>query len=242
MTEPYLFSNIDYPATPPLKDPTVMKLPSSSDLRKMKVFTFKKNDLIFSIAESTPAPGGGVHPHVHHCVHEWFYAPEGGITMLYSPTPTLDVNDPPSFEKGTQQEMYLIRLQPGQGLFAPANHLHCFFNQDKVERPLRTLFIADPTIPSPFEDGGVRGMFETMSEVIEGTARFSHISKDNKENMHLADLKYNTNHSLYFFQYINQLEHKTPDWLKHNGNPELLHLLLDTVRAYNAGSKDILCY
>lgn len=243
MADPYIFSNVEFPPPPKLKDPTVLKLPVSSDLRKMQIISLEKGKTLFSVAESCPAAGGGVSPHIHHCVHEWFYAPEGGLTMLYSPTKLTDVYNPPDRDKGTLVTLYLVPLKPGQGFFGPANYIHGFVNLDKVARPLRTVFIADEEIPSPFPDGGCRAMFETMSESLTGPIHYLPLHPENwRQNMLDADLKFNTNHSHYFFQFVKEVKAEIPECIKYDDKPKLLIQLLDIVREYNAGSKEIVCY
>jgi hypothetical protein len=242
MAEPYIFTVSDFPQFPQLPDSTILRLPFSSDDRKMKIMTLEKDGLIFSIAESTPAPERGVNPHVHHAVHEWFYAPEGGLTLFVSANKHFDKNSPPSKEKGTQDTLYMIPLEAGQGVFGPANYIHCFVNHDKVERPLRTLFIADPTIPSPYPDGGLRAMFEVMSGHISGTRRYSAISEKPRENMNLADLEYDTNHSFWFFNYINGVTSTLPKSLKTINDPPDLIQLLDIINEFKGGNTSITCY
>ena len=50
------------------------------------------------------------------------------------------------------------------------------------------------------------------------------------------------NHSFYFLQYVKRVESEIPSSLKNSGNREELEEMLQAIREYNDGSKDVTCY
>lgn len=229
---------IEYPPMPKLAKPVLLLGPAGEHFN---FATCQKGDLVFTWADSTIPPGMGPMPHIHHYTNEWFYAAEGGIQLYSSDVDFEHVENPPDSAKGTQATAYLIPMQAKHVVYGPKFHIHGFNNMDKVERPLTFIWKPDPISPPfPYKDGGIREYFEAVAQKIPDLKHIPAISDTNRGLFVSEAPKYGINQSFFFLMYINKVENVVPDSLKHSSNEELKQIL-DAVREYNAGSKEVTC-
>lgn len=205
--------------------------------------TLEKDDLIFTMGEVKVPPGKGPPAHIHHFVAEWFYAPEGGITLYATDEEHLDFHSHPSFKDGTQKTVYLIPLQPKQVFWCPKHRVHGYVNSDPVERPLTCFWKPYPDAPyfPPFKDGGIREFFEAVHLRIDSTEELS-VTEKRRAHYIAESPKYMSPHSSYLLQFINRVEPIIPESLQHQENLEELNEMIDLVHEYNSGKKGIICH
>jgi hypothetical protein len=229
---------IDFPPTPKLKKPLLLLGPAGE---RFNFVTCQKGNLAFTMAESTVPPGMGPMPHIHHYTNEWFYAAEGGI-QLYSSDKNYDsVDNPPDAAKGTLATVYLIPMKPKHVVYGPKYHIHGFNNMTTSVKPLTFVWKADPISPKfDYNDGGIRAYFEAVAQRIEDPNHVPQISDKNRELFVTQAPKFGINQSFYFLQYINRVEIKIPESLHHT-NTIQLNEILDMIREYNSGSKEVTC-
>lgn len=229
----------EYPPMPKLAKPALLLGPAGEHFN---FATCKKGNLVFTWADSTIPPGMGPMPHIHHFTNEWFYAAEGGIT-LYTSTEDYDkTENPPDAQKGTQGTVYLVPLQPKHVIYGPKYHIHGFNNQDKVMRPLTFIWKPDPTSPPfPYMDGGIREYFEAVAQKITDPKHVPAISDVNRGLFVSEAPKFGINQSFYFLQYIKQVEPQLTDMSHAGSNADELNEILQAVKEYNAGSKEVTC-
>lgn len=205
--------------------------------------TLEKDNLIFTMGEVKVPPGKGPPAHMHHFVAEWFYAPEGGITLFATEEEHLDTKNHPSREAGTQKTAYIIPLKPKQVFWCPKHRVHGYVNSDKVERPLTCFWKPYPDAPFflPFKDGGIREFFEAVHLRINSTEELS-ITEKRRAHYIAESPKYMSPHSSYLLQFINRILPEIPESLQHSENLEELNEMIDLVNQYNKGVKGIICH
>lgn len=229
---------MDFPPMPKLAKPVLMLGPAGEHFNFV---TCQKGDLVFTWADSTIPPGMGPMPHVHHYTNEWFYAAEGGIQLFSSDQDFESVDNPPDAGKGTQTTVYLIPLKAKHVVYGPKFHIHGFNNLDKVNRPLTFIWKPDPISPPyPYKDGGIREYFEAVAQKIPDLKHIPPISDKNRGLFVSEAPKYGINQSFFFLQYINHVETEIPATLNHQDNAGL-NEILEAVKEYNAGSKEVTC-
>ncbi len=192
----------------------------------------------------TIPPGKGPPAHMHHYVAEWFYAPEGGITIFAAAEDYLDEKKAPSFEGGTQVTVHLIPLQPGQVFWSPRHRVHGYVNRDKVERPLKCIWkpYPDATFSEPWNDGGTREFFESVHHKVTNTNDLSSVTEKRRNHYIAEPPKFMVSHSSFLFQYINRVDPTIPESLQHSENLDELLEMLELVEDYNNGKKGIICH
>jgi hypothetical protein len=233
-------TEMNFPPLPKIKKPFIFLAPAGG---YFNFVTCKKGDFVFSMAETTVPPGMGPLPHIHHYTNEWFYAPEGGFTIFASTQVFDDVRNPPSREKGTQTTAYLIPLDKKQTMYGPKFYTHGFINHYNITRPLTVIWIADPISPDfPYKDGGIREYFTAVSQKVDDINHLPAIRDENRKLLVSEAPKFGINQSSYFLQYINRIEPHLPANFHHPENMKDLHKILEAVKAYNAGSKEVSCY
>lgn len=240
-TNVYLSERIDFPPLPKLDEP-VLFLGAHGEL--FSYVTCEKGDIVFTMSEVNIPPGKGPPAHMHHFVSEWFYAPEGGITLFATDTDHTDIHNHPSADNETQVTVYLIPLQAKQVFCSPKHRVHGYVNRDRVDRPLTCIWKPYPDAPFflPYKDGGTREFFEGVHERVIDPNKTAPLTEKRRNHYIAESPKYFAPHSFHLFQFINKVEPMIPDSLQHQENFKELNPMLEIVREYNAGSKDIICH
>lgn len=237
----YICKELSIPPIPKIEQPALF-LGAHGEL--FNYVTLEKDKLVFTMSEVNIPPGKGPPAHMHHFVGEYFYAPEGGITMFATDIDHLDVKDPPSREKGNQVTVYLIPLKPKQIFFSPKHRVHGYVNSDKVDRPLTCFWKPYPEAPDfkPYNDGGTREFFEAVHVRVTDPKDLSSVT-DRRRNHYIAESpKYAAPHSSYMFQFINRVSPEIPDTLREFTNFDELNEMIELVKECNAGNKKIICH
>ncbi len=237
----YQGSIIDFPKLPKLDKPNLFQAPAGE---RFSYVTLEKDGLCFTMTHAMVPKGSGPPAHIHHYAGEWFFAPEGGITLFASMTDHLDIDHPPSKEKGDQHTVYLIPLGPGQVFYSPRHRVHGYVNTDPVERPIMDIWKPTKDAPhyEPYRDGGTREYFESVFLKITDPQNIKPMDEAGKKRATLESHKFKVPHSRFFLEYINRVESKIPEALHFMENREELDEMIEMIHAVNKGDKTILCH
>lgn len=237
----YQCEKLEFPPLPKLKQPALY-LGAHGEL--FSYATLEKDDLAFTMTDVNIPPAKGPPAHMHHYVAEWFYAPEGGITMFASDTDYLDIETPPSPQDGTQVRVFLIPLEPGQVFWSPRHRVHGYFNRDKVDRRLKCIWKPYPDAPvfKPWNDGGTREFFQAVHLKVENPEDLTSITEKRRHHYITESHKYYVPHSDHLFQFINQVSPNIPESLQHSENLDELLEMIEIIKECNAGDKKIICH
>lgn len=236
----YLSTEVEFPPLPKLETPALY-LGAHGEI--FNYATLAKDGLVFTMGEVSIPPGKGPPAHIHHFVSEWFYAPEGGITLFCSDTDYLDLDNPPSLENGTQVTVYLVPLHAHQVFCSPTHRVHGYVNSDRVDRPLTCIWKPYAGAPDllPYKDGGTREFFEGVHAKIEDLNHLPTVSEKRRAHYIAQSHNYGIPHSSYLLEFVNRIEPYIPEGLQHMENFEELNEMLEIVKEYNSGSRKIHC-
>lgn len=206
--------------------------------------TLEKDKLVFTMAEVNIPPGKGPPAHIHHFVAEYFYAPEGGITIYASDIDHLDTTNPPSRERNNQVAVYLIPLKPKQVFCCTRHRVHGYVNHDKVDRPLTCFWKPYSDAPdfAPYNDGGTREFFEAVHHRVVDPNDTSSVTEKRRTHYIAESPKYAVPHSSYLLQFINRVEPEIPAALHTFKHEEELNEMLELIKECNKGNKKIICH
>jgi len=186
---PFVFPHV----TP---DPHPMRIlgPAGELFTFVKTCATTKNT--YAMAEASIPSGAGPIPHVHHYTDEWFYFPDGGITLemgeqRYPKTGFIAGKNAP------KDVMHLFKTKPGDVLYGPRYYIHGFFN-DTTETHHLT-FIWAP-------DDGVVDYFRKVGQHITDPAHLPPISEKNKQLFVTQAVKYGINQSSYYTEYVSGVD------------------------------------
>jgi oxalate decarboxylase/phosphoglucose isomerase-like protein (cupin superfamily) len=170
----------------------------------------------YTIAEALVPPGSGPLPHFHDNYDEWFYFPNGGITLFLDPKHTYsDLSQIPN-KNAPGADIQLIDTQPESLYYVPRGHVHGFYNNSG--EPVKMIFVWAPErITQYFRDTGeLVNSFPSDFKVDAG--RLEPFVKDAP--------KYGINQSQYFMQYLNTIGPATTKTLSSNDHLDELKELL----------------
>lgn len=160
-----------------------------------EIFTFTKTAATtcgkYTIADSVIPPGAGPMPHIHHWTDEWFYFPDGGITIYMSEKTYPDVKQVPGHElpKGV---VHRYRTQPGDLIYGPRYYIHGFNNMAKNNR--RLIFVWQPDKISDY--------FKEVGQLVTDPKKPPKIDDRNKVLFVTQGPKYGINQSSSWGEYV----------------------------------------
>ena len=172
----------------------------------------------FTLAEAYVPPGSGPLPHFHEDYDEWFYFPEGGITLFLDPDHTYsDLSKIPN-KTAPGGDIQLIETKPNSLYYVPRGHIHGFYNSS--DKPVHMTFVWAPErITDYFRNTGEEvSVFPSDFKV--DASRLEPFTKD-------APL-YGINQSQYFMQYVNSIKPATAKTLASDDHIAELKDLLST--------------
>lgn len=240
MTAVYESKKVIIPPIPKLDKPALFL---GAHGEEFSYATLEKDNLIFTMGEVNVPAGKGPPAHIHHFVAEWFYAPDGGITLFATEDEHLDIKNHPNKDDGTQLTAYLIPLAPGQIFWCPRHKVHGYVNTEKEARRLTCFWkpYSDAPYFPPFKDGGIREFFEGVHLRIGGNEELS-ITEKRRAHYIAESPKYMSPHSSYLLQFINRIIPEVPDSFQHSENFSELNQMIDLVNDYNHGKRGIICH
>jgi mannose-6-phosphate isomerase-like protein (cupin superfamily) len=173
------------------KDPKPMVIQGPAG----EIFTFTKVGATtcgkFTIADSTIPPGAGPMPHIHHWTDEWFYFPDGGITIYMSEKTYPNLKKVPGHEL-PKAKVHRYRTQPGDLIYGPRFYVHGFNNDAKDNR--RLIFVWQPDKISEY--------FKEVGQLVTDPKHPPKISEKNKAMFVAQGPKYGINQSSSWGQYV----------------------------------------
>jgi oxalate decarboxylase/phosphoglucose isomerase-like protein (cupin superfamily) len=183
-------------------------------------FTFTRTGLntgnAYTMAEALVPPGSGPLPHFHDNYDEWFYFPDGGITLFLDPKHTYsDLSKVPN-QNAPGADIQLIETKPQSLYYVPRGHVHGFYNNS--DHPVKMTFVWAPErITQYFRDTG-EPVSQFPSDFKVDASRLGPFVKDAP--------KYGINQSQYFMQYLHSISPATAQTLAANDHLDELKDLL----------------
>ncbi|MCP9808748.1 hypothetical protein KBY58_04800 [Cyanobium sp. HWJ4-Hawea] len=149
----------------------------------------------YTMAEALVPPGSGPLPHFHDNYDEWFYFPNGGITLFLDPDHTYsDLSKVPN-GNAPGADIQLIETKPQSLYYVPRGHVHGFYNS--TDHPVEMTFVWAPErITQYFRDTG-ESVTSFPSDFKVDATRLEPFVKDAP--------KYGINQSQYFMQYLHSI-------------------------------------
>lgn len=183
-------------------------------------FTFTRTGLntgnAYTMAEALVPPGSGPLPHFHEDYDEWFYFPNGGITLFLDPDHTYnDLSKIPN-RNAPGADIQLIETKPKSLYYVPRGHVHGFYNSS--DHPVKMVFVWAPErITQYFRDTG-EAVTSFPSDFKVDASRLEPFVKDAP--------KYGINQSQYFMQYLHSISPASQSTLAANDHVDELKELL----------------
>lgn len=160
-----------------------------------EIFTFTRVGATtcgkFTIADSVIPPAAGPMPHIHHWTDEWFYFPDGGITIYMSEKTYPDLKKVPgkNLPKG---KVHKYRTKPGDLIYGPRYYIHGFNNEAKDNR--RLIFVWTPDKISEY--------FKEVGQLVTDPKHPPKIAERNKALFVSQGPKYGINQSSSWGEYV----------------------------------------
>ncbi|HSE49916.1 MAG TPA: cupin domain-containing protein [Terriglobales bacterium] len=173
------------------KDPKPMVIQGPAG----EIFTFTRVGATtcgkFTIADSVIPPGAGPMPHIHHWTDEWFYFPDGGITIYMSEKTYPDLKQVPG-KQLPKGKVHKYRTQPGDLIYGPRYYIHGFNNEAKDNR--RLIFVWTPDKISEY--------FKEVGQLVTDPKNPPPIADKNKQLFVSQGPKYGINQSASWGEYV----------------------------------------
>jgi oxalate decarboxylase/phosphoglucose isomerase-like protein (cupin superfamily) len=170
----------------------------------------------YTMAEALVPPGSGPLPHFHEDYDEWFYFPDGSITLFLDPSHSYsDLSQVPN-KNAPAADIQLIETKPKSLYYVERGHVHGFYNSS--DHPVKMTFVWAPErITQYFRDTG-EPVSRFPSDFKVDASRLEPFVKDAP--------KYGINQSQYFMQYLNSISPATAQTLAASDHLDELQELL----------------
>jgi mannose-6-phosphate isomerase-like protein (cupin superfamily) len=96
----------------------------------------------YTLAYSEVPPGAGPSPHVHAWADEWFYTPEGGITIQMGERIYPSIHSVPG-KTAPKDVLHEIDTVPGGLYYGSRGMIHAFVNKGKKTYPVYSIWAPD---------------------------------------------------------------------------------------------------
>jgi len=217
MTVPSTLVNaksFEFPSVKPEPNPLKILTPAS------EYFTFiKTGDTTchkYTMVDAIVPPHVGPLPHIHHFNDEWFYFPEGGITLEMSSEASPDINLIPGFN-APKQKLHLVKTTRKSLFYGSRFYMHGFFNN--TDSPKRVIMVWSPDD----ENVGMSSYFRAVGQHIL-SSEIPEVNQKNKELLVSEAPKYGINQSTSPEQYVSGTDYNFPHHAN-NHKQELVSLL-----------------
>lgn len=208
--------NIRFPAYTPSPEPELIIGPPGEQFTFTR--TGKNSGDRFTMAEALVPPGSGPLPHFHDDYDEWFYFPNGGITLFLDPDHTYsDLSKVPN-KTAPGSDIQLIETQPRSLYYVPRGHVHGFYNSS--DTPVKMTFVWAPE--------RITDYFRNTGEVVTTFPSDFKVDASRLESFVKDAPKYGINQSQYFMQYLNSIQPASQATLAADDHITELKELLDT--------------
>ena len=205
-----------FPSYTPSPEPELIIAPPGEQ------FTFTRTGINtankFTLAEALVPPGSGPLPHIHENYDEWFFFPDGGITLFWDPDHIYsDLGQIPN-KTAPGGDIQLIQTKPNSLYYVPRGHVHGFYNSS--DHPVAmTIVWAPERITDYFRNTGEK-VSSFPADFKADPSRLEPFTKD-------APL-YGINQSKYFMEYLNSIKPATTKILAADTHITELKELLST--------------
>jgi hypothetical protein len=191
-------------------------IPDSDPLRILgpagEYFTFVKTGKStcgkYVMAEATVPSGEGPMPHIHHYTNEWFYFPDGGITIMHSDKTFPDLNVVPGQDL-PKVRFHLEQTTPGSLYYGERYYVHGFVNTSDSTK--RLVFIWTPDDPKV----GITSYFKAVGQPLPDPDNPPPINPKNRDLFASEAPKFGINQSTSFWQYIDSVDYQFPKMDRH---------------------------
>ena len=170
----------------------------------------------YSMVEAVIPPGAGPLPHIHHRQDEWFYFPDGGLTLQMGDNLYPDIHKVPGANL-PKERLHLVKTTPGSLFYSTRYHVHGFTNSGK--EPKRIVFIWAPDDPVT----GITNYFKAVGQPLPDPSNPPPVDPKNKALFVSQAPKYGINQSASFNQYVAKVDDNLHEMDNHAN--ELLALL-----------------
>lgn len=190
-----------FPEIPP--DPTGFSIltPASETFKFVKTGATTCGQ--YAMVEAIIPPGGGPLPHIHHWQDEWFYFPDGGLTLGTGSNLYPDLDQVPGVNL-PKERFHQVLTQPGQLFYSSRYHVHAFTNASKEAKRVIFVWAADDL------QTGISNYFREVGQPLPDPANPPPVNPKNKGLFVSQAPKYGINQSSYFYQYISSVDNKIP--------------------------------
>lgn len=208
--------NVPFPTYTPNPEPELIIGPPGEQFTFTR--TGKNTGNRFTMAEALVPPGSGPLPHFHEDYDEWFYFPNGGITLFMDPDHTYaDLSKIPN-KNAPGADIQLIETKPKSLYYVSRGHVHGFYNDS--DKPVEMTFVWAPErITDYFRNTG--------EEVKKFPADFK-VDAARLEPFVTDAPLYGINQSHYFMEYINSIKPATTKAIASGDHIDELTELLKT--------------
>ena len=208
------YEKFDFPHissdTPPL---TVFD-PSGSELNFIR--TGKNTCDQYLFAKLIVPPHQGPPPHIHHWTDEWFWAPDGGISLFMGHKEYPDLKKYPG-HGAEKDDLQVLEMRPKELFYGKRFIIHGFINHTNQPKELYIVWTPDDKKSSILNyfinAGGVKNKDHTAPD---GLAKIKFVS---------TATQYGINQSKDFWEYVNNIEYGHQPSHMENQKSRLISLL-----------------
>lgn len=172
-----------------------------------ETFTFIKTGKTtcgkYTIAEAVVPPGEGPPPHIHHYTNEWFYFPDGGITIMHGSTTYPGMQDIPGVTM-PKAVFHLEKTKPGSIYYGSRYNVHGFINHSKT--PKRLTFVWTPDD----DKVGIYAYLKAVGQPVLDISNPPSVNPKNRELFVTQAPQYGINQSRHFWEYIDSVDYNFP--------------------------------
>ncbi len=153
----------------------------------------------YLISKAIVPPDAGPLPHFHYSFDEWFYAPDGGITLYKGVTAYPDKDKVPGVgaEKDVLQS---VDMEPGDLIYIPRHYLHAFINKSNKSQVLYMIWTPDN------EEVSMLNYFKEVGQIIEYPDNLPPIDESAKARFVSEAPRFGTMQSNNFWQYVEKVD------------------------------------
>ncbi len=155
----------------------------------------------YVMAEILVPPGEGPLPHIHHYTDEWFYFPQGGMTLEMGNNAFPHINIVPGVN-APKERLHLVKTKAGSLYYGARYYVHGFVN--KTNKPIKFISIWTPDDSKV----GMTSFFKAVGQPILDPANPPQIDPQNKALFVSEAPKYGINISSDFWQYVSAVDYK----------------------------------
>ena len=200
------YPKFNFPEIKPIAPIVTVFDPSGSELNFIRSGEDTCNKYLF--AKLVVPPHQGPPPHIHHWTDEWFWAPNGGISLFMGHEEYPDLEKYPG-HGAEKDDLQVLEMRPKELFYGQRYIIHGFINHTNKPQELYIIWTPDDKKSSILNyfinAGGVKSKEHTEPD---GLAKIKFVS---------TATQYGINQSKDFWEYINNISYKNQ---KHNSDDQ----------------------